>query len=94
MTAAAKKDARGVGFVVPSFTQGSIVLKDSDGRHVRLSWENGPSKKKGAKKGKKRLVQQPGKREHQFLNVGWGVHPETILGLFNEKGIAHSVSKY
>jgi hypothetical protein len=30
--------------------------------------------------------------EHQFLNVGMGIHVETVLGLFNKVGIKHSVS--
>ena len=50
MTVAAKRDARDVGFVVPSFQQGSLMLKDADGRHVRLSWESRPKNKKGAEK--------------------------------------------
>jgi hypothetical protein len=33
-------------------------------------------------------------REHQFLNVGWGVHAETVLGLFREKGIQFNLSDY
>lgn len=33
-------------------------------------------------------------KEHQFLNVGMGVHVETVLGLFNELGIKHSVADY
>ena len=40
--ATAKKDARGVGFIVPGFSRGSLMLKDDDGRHVRLSWESDP----------------------------------------------------
>jgi hypothetical protein len=32
--------------------------------------------------------------EHQFLNVGWGVHAETVLGLLNQLGIEHNVSAY
>jgi hypothetical protein len=48
VTAAAKKDARGVGFVVASFERGSLMLKDADGQYIRLSWEN--DRKKDAKK--------------------------------------------
>jgi hypothetical protein len=33
-------------------------------------------------------------KEHQFLNVGEGIHVETILGVFNELGIAHTMSDY
>jgi hypothetical protein len=39
----------------------------------------------------------PGKKdqtEHQFLNVGLGVHPITIFGLFNQVGIKFQVSDY
>ncbi|MCH8042919.1 MAG: hypothetical protein IID44_04295 [Planctomycetes bacterium] len=45
VTVAAKKDSRGVGFVVPSFRRGSLMLKDADGRMVRLSWEDAEKKK-------------------------------------------------
>lgn len=31
-------------------------------------------------------------KEHQFLNVGLGVHPETLLGAFNHLQIKHQVS--
>ncbi len=30
--------------------------------------------------------------EHQFLNVGMGVHVETILGLLNEAGVSYEVT--
>ena len=33
-----------------------------------------------------------GEKEHQFLNVGVGVHPETIFGFFKEAGISYEVS--
>lgn len=32
------------------------------------------------------------RKEHQFLNVGWSTHPETIVGLLKEKGIAHTLA--
>jgi hypothetical protein len=32
------------------------------------------------------------RREHQFLNVGWSTHPETVAGLLKEKGIAHTLA--
>jgi hypothetical protein len=42
--------------------------------------------------------QVPGGRkndiEHQFLNVGYGIHPATLLGAFNHLGIRHQVSAY
>jgi hypothetical protein len=31
-------------------------------------------------------------KEHQFLNVGLGVHVATVLGFFNELGIRHTLS--
>jgi hypothetical protein len=33
-----------------------------------------------------------GQKEHQFLNVGLGVHPETIFGLFKDNGIKYDIS--
>lgn len=33
-------------------------------------------------------------KEHQFLNTGWGVHVETVLGLLNQVGVKHTVSDY
>lgn len=35
-----------------------------------------------------------GETEHQFLNVGWGVHSVTVIGMLNELNIAHSVSPF
>lgn len=32
--------------------------------------------------------------EHQFLNVGMGVHPETVVGFLRETGVAHQLSNY
>jgi hypothetical protein len=40
---------------------------------------------KGGKKGEK---------EHQFLNVGWGVHPVTIVGHLRERGVAFALTSY
>jgi hypothetical protein len=37
---------------------------------------------------------KPGEKEHQFLNVGWGTHPESIVGLLREKGVAHTLTAY
>lgn len=31
-------------------------------------------------------------KEHQFLNVGMGVHAETVLGFLNQLGVRHSVA--
>jgi hypothetical protein len=35
-----------------------------------------------------------GEKEHQFLNVGRGVHTITIFGLFNQYGVKYNVSTY
>jgi hypothetical protein len=35
---------------------------------------------------------RPGVTYHQFLNVGRGVHPETIFGLFNQLGVQYDMS--
>lgn len=35
-----------------------------------------------------------GETEHQFLNVGWGVHAETVIGALTELGVRHSVSAF
>lgn len=32
--------------------------------------------------------------EHQFLNVGWGVHPELIVAFLRDNGIAFKLSDY
>ncbi len=37
---------------------------------------------------------RPHEKEHQFLNVGRGVHPATIVGMLKKSGIKHSVSDY
>jgi hypothetical protein len=31
-------------------------------------------------------------KEHQFLNVGMGVHVETVLGFLNQLGVSHEVA--
>lgn len=36
----------------------------------------------------------PGQVEHQFLNVGWGTHPETLVGLLRERGVSFNMSSY
>jgi trypsin-like peptidase len=33
-------------------------------------------------------------KEHQFLNLGWGVHPETITGLLDEFSIRYESAGY
>lgn len=35
-----------------------------------------------------------GETEHQFLNVGWGVHAATVVGALKELGIKHTVSSF
>lgn len=35
-----------------------------------------------------------GEVEHQFMNVGWGTHPATVVGALAQYGIKHSVSPY
>jgi hypothetical protein len=37
---------------------------------------------------------RPGVTHHQFLNVGRGVHPDTIFGFLNQLGIKYDVSNY
>jgi len=37
---------------------------------------------------------QPHQKEHQFLNVGRGVHPAAIVALLKECGIKHSMSDF
>jgi hypothetical protein len=32
--------------------------------------------------------------EHQFLNVGWGTHPDTLTGLMRRNGVKFSLSTY
>ena len=41
-------------------------------------------------------VIQRGKKtvEHQFLNVGWAVHPVTLVGALQEQNVAHQLSSY
>jgi hypothetical protein len=31
-------------------------------------------------------------KEHQFMNVGWGIHAETIVGAMRDRGIAFDLS--
>ena len=35
-----------------------------------------------------------GETEHQFLNVGWGVHSATVIGVLQELGVNHAVSAF
>ncbi|MEW5917981.1 MAG: hypothetical protein AB1762_16380, partial [Gemmatimonadota bacterium] len=34
---------------------------------------------------------KPKRREHQFLNVGWGTRPEAVVGLLREVDVSHQV---
>jgi len=36
---------------------------------------------------------KPNEREHQFMNVGWGIHAETIVGAMREFGISFALSE-
>jgi hypothetical protein len=67
----------------PTFdVQGAIWAIQSQTQHLPLGFT--PS------------VTQNGIRqtEHQFLNVGWGVHAGTIIGLLTANGINHQVSAF
>ena len=33
-------------------------------------------------------------QEHQFLNVGWGVHPELIVVFLKDNGVKFTLSDY
>ncbi len=37
---------------------------------------------------------RPNQREHQFMNLGFGVHSETVIGMLRHLGVAHEVSDY
>lgn len=37
---------------------------------------------------------KPNEKEHQFLNIGWGVHVETIVGTMRDFGISFALSTY
>lgn len=37
---------------------------------------------------------KPHEKEHQFLNVGWGIHTETIVKALSARGIAFRLSDY
>ena len=67
----------------PTFdTKGSIWAIQARTAHHPLDFS--PEIKDGGK------VQ----KEHQFLNVGWGVHVETVLGLLQQVGVKHTISAY
>jgi hypothetical protein len=64
----------------PTFdTDGAIWAIQSQTGHLPLGFS--PEIKEGGK----------AQKEHQFLNVGMGVHVETVLGFFNQLGIKHNV---
>jgi FtsP/CotA-like multicopper oxidase with cupredoxin domain len=65
----------------PTFcSKGAIWAIQSQTRHLPLGFS--PEIKDANKTHK----------EHQFLNVGMGIHTETVLGLFNQLAISHQVS--
>ena len=35
-----------------------------------------------------------GEVEHQFLNVGWGTHPQTLVGALRGRGVTFALSDY
>lgn len=37
---------------------------------------------------------KPGQVEHQFMNVGWGTHPATLVGLMRETNVKFELSHY
>lgn len=61
---------------------GTVWGLQSQTQHLYLDFDAQVPKKKG------------GGTEHQFLNVGWGTHPETVVGLLTEIGVAHTLSGY
>lgn len=63
-------------------TNGTVWAIQSQTRHFPLGFEPEAKGRTGRKV------------EHQFLNVGWGVHPATLTGFFDELGIAHQKSDY
>lgn len=63
-------------------SRGSVWAIQSQTQHLALGFR--PSVQEGAKK----------QEEHQFLNVGWGVHTETICGALREFKIDFNMSDY
>lgn len=62
---------------------GAVWGIQSQTRHLSLGFDpEVPDGKGGVTK----------QKEHQFLNVGWSAHPETVVGLLKEKGIAHTLA--
>lgn len=37
---------------------------------------------------------RPNEKEHQFLNVGWGTDPQTIIGLLSHLGVEYTLAEY
>lgn len=65
----------------PTFDwDGAIWAIQSQTRHLPLGFS--PEIKHGG----------TAQKEHQFLNVGMGVHVETVLGFLNQKGVKHQVA--
>jgi hypothetical protein len=67
----------------PTFDeQGTVWAIQSNTAHLALGFD--PPVPGGAK----------GQKEHQFLNVGRGVHPGTILGFLDSLGVKYNRSAY
>lgn len=67
----------------PTYDQhGTVWAIQSQTAHLPLGFE--PKIKSGSRE----------YTEHQFLNVGWGVHPETLIAAMTELGIEHNLSPY
>jgi len=65
----------------PTFdTDGKIWAIQSQTRHLPLGFS--PEVKHGGQT----------QKEHQFLNVGMGVHVQTVIGFLNQLGIQHTVA--
>lgn len=62
--------------------EGTVWAVQSQTRHMRLGFS--PPVPGG----------RSGEVEHQFMNVGWGTHPATVVGALAEHGIKHSLSPY
>lgn len=67
----------------PTFdTQGTVWAIQSKTAHLPLGFS--PPVPSG----------KAGEKEHQFLNVGLGVHPETFLALLDKKNVKYNLASY
>jgi hypothetical protein len=63
----------------PTFDQhGTVWAIQSQTQYLQLAF--------GTKTGKEAEY-----LKHQYLNVGWGIHSETLTSFFKEKGIQFSI---